>query len=370
MSKELIERLREPQNVDIGYYWNLADEAADEIERLTAELSAAQNVAEAWSRELTALKAELAGWLKENAPGGWIDELRNDSRRLTAELAEEQAAHIKTHNWLCGRNEELAALKAELAKAKGVKDLWEKTAKSLGAELDEVKVDAERWKALADANARLVEAQQNRQVRDIALKAQSEPVLMMNRVGNTEAVFKDQPQTGGFNIPLYTTPQPASEPTEGGRYSIDTDASIYRLMREREMIPNEVDTALRDTVLGGSTNLGINQYKLVAQSEPVAWMVDGRLCIRCDYIEMMEGWRGDNVGTGRAIPDKWQPVLFTTPQPTQDKLTNQEITEAVARGWCHAGTSHIAMDVYLAEAIVEEINAAIDAAIAKQKSGA
>jgi hypothetical protein len=36
-----------------------------------------------------------------------------------------------------------------------------------------------------------------------------EPVLMMNEVGNTEAVFKDQPQTLGFNTPLYEHPAPA-----------------------------------------------------------------------------------------------------------------------------------------------------------------
>lgn len=37
------------------------------------------------------------------------------------------------------------------------------------------------------------------------------------------------------------------------------------------------------------------------------------------------------------------------------KYTKQEITEAVARGWCHEDTKHKVMDEELAYAIVDEI---------------
>ncbi len=90
MSKELIERLREPQNVDIGYYWNLADEAADEIERLTAELAEANtkhaNLEEAFLRQretfgatisdrdskLAALRSRSANTQAQSEPFGWM----------------------------------------------------------------------------------------------------------------------------------------------------------------------------------------------------------------------------------------------------------------------------------------------------------
>ncbi len=100
MSKELIERLRDPQNVDIGYYWNLADEAADEIDRLTADLD----------RRKTIHKEDfdkLAGYVKA------YPELEAKNKRLTAELAElRNSMGFRTS--LIGRLEtELAALKAQ-----------------------------------------------------------------------------------------------------------------------------------------------------------------------------------------------------------------------------------------------------------------
>ncbi len=72
MSKELIERLREPQNVDIGYYWNLADEAADEIERLKAELAEAYHQCKVANQEHFDMEQELAALKTQSEPFGWM----------------------------------------------------------------------------------------------------------------------------------------------------------------------------------------------------------------------------------------------------------------------------------------------------------
>jgi hypothetical protein len=49
-----------------------------------------------------------------------------------------------------------------------------------------------------------------------------------------------------------------------------------------------------------------------AQPEPVAWMVDDNLCMRADWTDHLN-YKGHSVDLGRAIPNSWVPILYTTP---------------------------------------------------------
>ena len=44
--------------------------------------------------------------------------------------------------------------------------------------------------------------------------------------------------------------------------------------------------------------------------EVVAWMVEDGITIREDFAAML-GWTGATVGTGRAIPKSWSPMLYS-----------------------------------------------------------
>ncbi len=118
----LVERLRKAPGSRI------LDEAANRIEELERELEFQRGEHSTWKvahaqkcEVIAALKAEL------KAISVAIDDPRTDLthtmveviQELKAELAEEQAAHLKTHNWLCDRNEEIAALKVPASEPVG-----------------------------------------------------------------------------------------------------------------------------------------------------------------------------------------------------------------------------------------------------------
>ncbi len=129
---------------------------------------------------------------------------------------------IRLVNHALEAHEKIDRLTAELEQSKASLKIahtsYDKAVEEIGkltAELAALKADAERWKALADANAKLVEAQQNRQVREIALKAQSEPVGVVKeahdgypwkRISYTSERLLAAAPIGAF---VYLTPQPA-----------------------------------------------------------------------------------------------------------------------------------------------------------------
>ena len=45
-------------------------------------------------------------------------------------------------------------------------------------------------------------------------------------------------------------------------------------------------------------------------NEVVAWVVEDGITIREDFAAML-GWTGATVGTGRAIPKSWSPMLYS-----------------------------------------------------------
>ena len=53
----------------------------------------------------------LKGWLKENAPGGWIDDLRKENAALKAQIADEELAFNHA-------NETIGKLEADLQEAR------------------------------------------------------------------------------------------------------------------------------------------------------------------------------------------------------------------------------------------------------------
>ena len=62
------------------------------------------------------------------------------------------------------------------------------------------------------------------------------------------------------------------------------------------------------------------------EQEPVAWLDGPHLVVRSDMRDRLN-YKGPWVDLGRAIPDKWTPLLFTTP-PQRKPLTNGEIYTA------------------------------------------
>lgn len=50
--------------------------------------------------ERDALKGTVSGWIKENGPGGWIDNLRAENKRLSKPVTDEE--HDRHFNENCG----------------------------------------------------------------------------------------------------------------------------------------------------------------------------------------------------------------------------------------------------------------------------
>ena len=80
------------------------------------------------------------------------------------------------------------------------------------------------------------------------------------------------------------------------------------------------------------------------KNEPLAWktVVDGKNYVTDDADFVIKMWK----------LNKWEITpLYTHPK----NLTDQEITEAVAKGWCTDKNSMKKIDPDLAYAIVEEV---------------
>ena len=54
---------------------------------------------------VAALEQENRAWLKENAPGGWIDSVRQENKRLKALLREYHSQHYDINSNLCAHDE-------------------------------------------------------------------------------------------------------------------------------------------------------------------------------------------------------------------------------------------------------------------------
>jgi hypothetical protein len=64
----------------------------------------------------------------------------------------------------------------------------------------------------------------------------------------------------------------------------------------------------------------------VPVQEPVAWEDGPHLVVRSDMRERLN-YKGPWVDMGRAIPDKWVPVLYTTPPAAQPQRTWVGLTD-------------------------------------------
>jgi hypothetical protein len=65
---------------------------------------------------------------------------------------------------------------------------------------------------------------------------------------------------------------------------------------------------------------GFDSHPAAPVQEPVAWQVNGSsMVVREDWIERLH-WCFEYVATGRAVPDSWVPVLYTTPPAAQRPL--------------------------------------------------
>ena len=63
------------------------------------------------------------------------------------------------------------------------------------------------------------------------------------------------------------------------------------------------------------------------EQEPVAWLDGPHLVVRVDMRDRLN-YKGPWVDLGRAIPDKWTPLLYTTP-PQRKPLTDEQATKIV-----------------------------------------
>jgi hypothetical protein len=100
------------------------------------------------------------------------------------------------------------------------------------------------------------------------------------------------------NEPCYTTPPTAQPAVQEGR-----DWSLLEATQE----------SLREHMAE------IKRLKAAQPApvqEPVAWMVNGSMVVREDWIERLH-WPFEWVGAGRAVPDSWTPILYATPPTAQ-----------------------------------------------------
>lgn len=109
--------------------------------------------------------------------------------------------------------------------------------------------------------------------------------------------------------------QPAQQDgpiNEGWQITVANGHSGYGLYAHMEDYPEE------GAVL-------VQTIEQPAQQEPVAWMDGPHLVMRSDWRERAN-YKGPWVDFGRAIPDSWAPVLYTSP-PAQRKPLTREIIE-------------------------------------------
>ena len=57
---------------------------------------------------------------------------------------------------------------------------------------------------------------------------------------------------------------------------------------------------------------------MTQEQEPVAWMDGPHLVVRVDMRDRLN-YKGPWVDLGRAIPDKWTPILYTTPPQLEER---------------------------------------------------
>ena len=112
---DLTDRLRDDERSE----WGICYAAANEIDRLTAELAQAMKersraiaVGSDMEQEVERLREQVAGWIKENGPGGWIDALREAIQHYEAALKLSWPEGAKGGAFDCW-NSARAALKGE-----------------------------------------------------------------------------------------------------------------------------------------------------------------------------------------------------------------------------------------------------------------
>ena len=66
------------------------------------------------------------------------------------------------------------------------------------------------------------------------------------------------------------------------------------------------------------------------KQEPVAWMDGPHLVMRSDW-SARANYKGPWIDFGRAVPDAWKPVLYTSPQQRQP-LTDEPTKEMIEAG--------------------------------------
>lgn len=110
----------------------MADEYDEQTERLLTKFpdswspscqevcdAVAAVLREAGKREADLL-LRLHGWLTANAPGGWIDDLRQEVERLKKVIKEKYDESAFLESELVEKDAEIAALKAKLAEIEKV----------------------------------------------------------------------------------------------------------------------------------------------------------------------------------------------------------------------------------------------------------
>jgi hypothetical protein len=98
-------------------------------------------------------------------------------------------------------------------------------------------------------------------------------------------------------------------------------------------------------------NLGITKGEPAPVQEPVAWMVNGSMVVREDWIERLH-WPFEWVGAGRAVPDSWTPILYTTPPAAQRQfvgLTDKQMVDAIEPLYLNRFTAEMATKVSMDE---------------------
>ena len=99
------------------------------------------------------------------------------------------------------------------------------------------------------------------------------------------------------------------------------EALAEHAMKETQRLGQEIEQKI------GCVNHDCDQCKAQPEQEPVAWLDGPHLVVRSDMRERLN-YKGPWVDLGRAIPDKWTPLLYThPPQPAQEPVAIVHIKE-------------------------------------------
>jgi len=107
----------------------------------------------------------------------------------------------------------------------------------------------------------------------------------------------------------------------------DSGMELYGLGKDRARFVHHLEAFAKlvaEKALADHAMQEVQRLGQEIEQEPVAWLDGPHLVVRSDMRDRLN-YKGPWVDLGRAIPDKWTPILYTTP-PQRNPLTGEQIS--------------------------------------------